>query len=176
MTGKINNTYLKAQINVLKKSARDHRNNTRPGQRRFWMYGYLKVVYAVFRTLKTQGVSKKSARRIVKRLKLPIKLNSHLIRVLIEVSAGPEDNRTKIKWANALRYAFGWLQQPERLEWFFQVNKGISGCATMQAINDGTSRKKSRKNSASSERPFAQSASMPMQSSEVAACDQRRKC
>ena len=28
MTGKINNTYLKAQINVLKKSARDHRNNT----------------------------------------------------------------------------------------------------------------------------------------------------
>ena len=94
------------------------------------MYPYLQDVYAVFLEIQAKGISKKAARRIVKFQKMPIKRNSHLLRVLIEASAGAEDNRTKIKWASALRYAFGWLQQPERLKWFFSVNGGLAGCAS----------------------------------------------
>jgi hypothetical protein len=55
--------------------------------------------------------------------------NSHPIRILIEASAGGEDNRTKSRWTQALKYAHGWLQPPERLKWFFTVNGGISGSA-----------------------------------------------
>lgn len=160
MTEKISNKYLTTQLDFLKKSASQHRNNNKPGRRRFWMYGYLQDVYTVFRASKSQGNSKKAAERIVKRLNLPIKRNSHLIRVLIEASVGTEDNRTKIKWANALRYAFGWLQQPERLEWFFDVNGGIAGSAAkFAALQKARRQKNTQSVPASSELPAAQSAS-----------------
>lgn len=161
MAEKITNKYLEAQIEALKKSENHHRNNNKPGRRRFWMYGYLRDVYRVFRVLQTQGVAKKAARRIVKQLELPIKIKSHLLRVLIEASAGAEDNRTKIKWASALRYAFGWLQQPEKLEWFFDVNGGIAGSAAkFSALRKARRQKKSQTTPASSEPPSAQSASV----------------
>lgn len=162
MTEKINNKYLTTQIVVLKKSAIHHRNNIKPGRRRFWMYGYLRDVYRVYRHFQSLGVSKKVVRKIVTRLKLPIKIKSHLLRALIEASAGAEDNRTKIKWANALRYAFGWLQEPERLEWFFGVNGGIAGSAAEFAFLQKARReRKLQKQSASSDPATAQIASMP---------------
>jgi len=50
---------------------------------------------------------------------------SHPIRVLIEASAGPEDNRAKSRWTQALKYAYGWRQPAKRLKWFFEVGGGI---------------------------------------------------
>ncbi len=171
MTKKINYKYLTAQIDILKKSATDHRNHNKPGQRRFWMYDFLRDVYRVYRHFESLGVSEKVARKIVKRLKLPIKRKSHLIRVLIEASVGTEDNRTKIKWTNALRYAFGWLQQPERLAWFFEVNGGIAGCVTKYAfLQQARLGKTPHSHAASSVPPAAQSVQMPMPSTRVADC------
>jgi hypothetical protein len=66
--------------------------------------------------------------------KLSIQRKSHPIRILIEASAGREDARQKSRWSHALKYAFGWLQLPERLEWFFSVNGGIAGSARKSAI------------------------------------------
>jgi hypothetical protein len=62
--------------------------------------------------------------------------------VLIEASAGPEDARQKSRWTQALKYAYGWRQSAERLEWFFQVNGGISGSARKYAINKKATRLK----------------------------------
>lgn len=98
------------------------------------MYGYLENVYEVFLEFQEKEISKKAGRRLAKLLKLPIKRKSHVFRVLIEASAGLEDNRTKIKWANALRYAYGWLQPANRLEWFFGVNGGLAGSAAKFAF------------------------------------------
>jgi hypothetical protein len=59
--------------------------------------------------------------------------SSHPIRTLIEASASGEDNRAKSRWTEALKYAAGWKQPAERLNWFFNVNGGISGCARKSA-------------------------------------------
>lgn len=141
MAKKINNKHLLGKIDELRKSLAINRRD-RPGYRRN-LYAHLEIIYRAFIEFNKIGMSKKIGRRLVKLLDLPINRSSHLIRVLVEAASGTEDNRTKIKWSQALRYAHGWMQRPERLEWFFEVNKGISGCARMQAINDGTSRKKS---------------------------------
>ena len=144
MSEKISDKCLIKKIEVLKRSATQHRNNDRPGQRRYWMYPYLRDVYEVFLELHSKDAAERTARRIVKLLNLQIRRKSHLLRVLIEATAGAEDNRAKIKWTSALRYAHGWLLPPERLEWFFDVNEGIAGCANKQAINGGTSRKRAK--------------------------------
>jgi hypothetical protein len=146
MSETMSDKYLIKKIKVLKRSAIQHRNNNEPGQRRYWMYGYLQDVYAAFLEIQAKGTSKKAARRIVKLQKMPIKRKSHLLRVLIEASAGAEDNRTKIKWASALRYAFGWLQPAERLDWFFEVNGGIAGSAAKFAFLQKVRRQKRLQN------------------------------
>jgi hypothetical protein len=119
-----------------------HRGDTRPGKRRFGVYRYLRDIYQVYLDLRSRRIAKKSTRRIAKICKLSIKKKSHPIRTLIEASAGPEDARQKSRWTQALKFAFGWLQLPERLEWFFSVNGGISGCAAKYALNKGTTRRK----------------------------------
>ena len=164
MSKNLSDKYLIKKIDQLKKSAFEHRNNNKPGQRRYWMHPYLKLVYEVFRDFRSKGISKKAAPQIVKLLKLPIRRKSHMLRVLIEASAGVEDNRTKIKWANALRYAFGWLQPATRLEWFFRVNGGIAGCAAKFAFLKAARRqRKLKKEPSSSDISNAQSASLPSQ-------------
>ena len=155
MSTKITDKYLIKTVQLLKNSATRHRSNNKPGQRRYWMYPYLQDVYEVFRDVQSQGISKKVGRRIEKLLKPPIKKKSHVIRVLIEASAGAEDNRTKIKWASALRYAFGWLQPATRLEWFFGVNGGIAGCAAKFAFLEAARRQQKLQKETSSSAPLA---------------------
>ena len=148
---KITDKYLIAKIEVLRRAADN-----------IELYPYLQAVYEVFLDLKTTGMAKKIARQIVKSFDLPIKRKSHLLRALIEASSTRQTNRTKSEWADALRYAHGWLQRPERLEWFFEVNKGIAGCATKQALNDGTSRKRIVSMSDSSGQRGAQGTAEPI--------------
>jgi hypothetical protein len=118
---------------MLRKSAKKHRNDTRPGKRRFGVYKYLGSVYELYLQFRSRRIARKATRRIVKEMHLAIRRNSHPIRVLIESSAGGEDNRTKSRWLRALKYAHGWLQPAERLTWFFTVNGGISGSAAKYA-------------------------------------------
>ena len=150
MSKKINGDYLLRKIKHLKKSARQHRSNNQPGQRRYWMYGYLKDVYEVFLEFEEKEISKQAGRRIIKLLQLTINKKSHVVRVLIEASAGREDNRTKIKWTNALRHAHGWLQPPDRLEWHFGASGGIAGCAAKFALLKKARRQRKLKEAASS--------------------------
>jgi hypothetical protein len=99
-------------------------------------------IYRIYRDLRLRRVARKSTRRIAKLFKLSIQRKSHPVRILIEASAGPEDPRQKSRWTQALKYAFGWLQLPERLEWFFSVNGGIAECARKYAVIKKTARQK----------------------------------
>jgi hypothetical protein len=75
-------------------------------------------------------------------MQLSIRKNAHPIRILIEASAGAEDNRTKSRWTQALKFAFGWRQPAKRLKWFFKVNGGIAGSARKYATNRTAERRK----------------------------------
>jgi hypothetical protein len=102
----------------------------------------LRDVYELYLELRLKRNAKKSTRRIAKICKLSTQRKSHPIRILIEASAGPEDARQKSRWTQALKYAYGWRQSAERLEWFFQANGGISGSARKYAVNNKTARRK----------------------------------
>jgi hypothetical protein len=102
----------------------------------------LRDVYELYLELRLKRNAKKSTRRIAKICKLSTQRKSHPIRILIEASAGPEDARQKSRWTQALKYAYGWRQSAERLEWFFQTNGGISGSARKYAVNNKTARRK----------------------------------
>jgi hypothetical protein len=127
---------------TLKQSAVKHRSDIRPGRRRFGIYKYLADVYQVYRDLRSRRVARKSTRRIEKLFKLSIQRKSHPIRILIEASAGPEDNRAKSRWTQALRYVWGWRQPAKKVKWTLEANGGISGCASKYALNKGTNRRK----------------------------------
>jgi hypothetical protein len=129
----INDQYLRKIIRTLKKSAKKHRADIRPGRRRFGVYRYLTDVYEVYLEFRSRRIARKATRRIAKRMHLSIRNNSHPIRILIEASAGPEDNRAKSRWTQALKYAYGWRQPAKRLKWFFEVAGGIAGSARKYA-------------------------------------------
>jgi hypothetical protein len=93
----------------------------------------LRDVYELYLDLRSRRIARKATRRIAKISKLSLQRKSHPIRVLIEASAGPEDARQKSRWSQALKYAYGWRQSAERLEWFFQTNGGIAGTARKSA-------------------------------------------
>ncbi len=120
-------------MRTLKKSAAKHRADIRPGKRRFGIYKYLTDIYRIYLELRSRRIARKATRRIAKRMHLSIRRNSHPIRILIEGSAVAEDNRTKSRWTQALKYAFGWSQRPERLNWFFKECGGIAGTARKYA-------------------------------------------
>jgi hypothetical protein len=130
----VTDKYLRRKIIKLKKSAAKHRGDIRPGKRRFGLYRYLRDIYELYLDLRSRRIARKATRRIAKLYKLSIQRKSHPIRILIEASAGPEDARQKSRWSQALKYAYGWRQSAERLEWFFKVNGGIAGTARKSAI------------------------------------------
>jgi hypothetical protein len=113
--------YLIDKIDALKPSA--NHNLRGPNKR---VLEYLGDVYAVVLEFQAKGESKAAARRIVTMGNLLIKNNTHLITVLIEATAATERTRVRRQWARALRYALGWKQPAEKLEWFFEANHGIA--------------------------------------------------
>jgi hypothetical protein len=133
MQAAINDQYLREIIRTLKKSAANHRNDTRPGRRRFGLYRYLRDVYQAYLDLRSSRIARKATRRIAKICKLPSRRKTHPIRILIEASAGPEDNRAMSRWTQALKYAYGWRQPAKRLKWFFEEAGGIAGSARKYA-------------------------------------------
>jgi hypothetical protein len=142
MSTRITDEYLRKIINTLKQSAVKHRGDTRPGKRRLGLYRYLRSVYEFYLELRFKRSARKATRRIAKLFKLSIQRKSHPIRVLIEASAGPEDNRAKSRWTQALKFAFGWRQPAKRLKWFFKVTGGIAGSARKYAVNQKAARRK----------------------------------
>ena len=142
MSTRITDKYLGKIIRNLKQSSLKHRGDIRPGRRRFGVCQYLRDVYQIYLDLRSRRNAKSATRRIAKISKLSIHRKSHPIRALIEASAGPEDARQKSRWTQALKYAYGWRQSAERLEWFFQTNGGISGSARKYAVNNKTARRK----------------------------------
>jgi hypothetical protein len=142
MSTRITDEYLRKIIRTLKNSAAKHRGDTRPGKRRFGLYRYLRDVYELYLELRFKRSARRATRRIAKLFKLSIQRKSHPIRILIEASAGPEDNRAKSRWTQALRYALGWRQPGNKLKWTLETNGGISGCARKYAVTKKTARRK----------------------------------
>lgn len=120
-------------IAKLKELFQECRHEDRSGRRRFAIYRYLGEIYSVYCDLRSERIARLTARRIAKCRKLLCRKNAHPIRILIEASAGQEDNRTKSRWTQALKYAYGWRQQPGRLGRFFKECRGISGAAGKEA-------------------------------------------
>jgi hypothetical protein len=137
MSTRITDEYLRKIIRTLKKSAAKHRGDTRPGKRRFGVYRYLRDVYELYLELRFKRSARKATRRIAKIFHLSIQRKSHPIRILIEASAGPEDNRAKSRWTQALRYAYGWRQPGNKLKLTLETSGGISGCARKYAELQG---------------------------------------
>jgi hypothetical protein len=133
MSTRITDEYLRKIINTLKQSAVKHRSDTRPGKRRFGLYRYLRDVYELYLDLRSRRIARTASRRIAKICKLSIKKKSHPIRILIEASAGPEDARQKSRWAQALKYVYGWRLPAAQLKWCLRKNGGIAGCARKYA-------------------------------------------
>ena len=133
----VTDKYLRGIVDELKRSANKHRLDVRPGNRRFGVYRYLEDVYRVYLDLRSRRIAKNAKRTIAKRLQLSCNKTAHPIRVLIEASAAEEDNRAKSRWTQALLYAHGWRQLPDRIQWFFEVNGGISGSAAKLAALKG---------------------------------------
>jgi hypothetical protein len=144
MSTRITDEYLRKIISTLKQSAVKHRGDTRPGRRRFGLYRFLRNVYELYLELRFKRSARKATRRIAKLFKLSIQRKSHPIRILIEASAGPEDNRAKSRWVQALKYVDGWKLPPKKVRWCFNENGGIAGCARKYA--DLQARRKPTKN------------------------------
>jgi hypothetical protein len=141
MSTAMTDKYLRRKIRKLKKSAANHRGDIRPGKRRFGLYRYLRDVYDLYLDLRSRRIARAATWRIAKICKLPTQRKSHPIRILIEASAGPEDNRAKSRWTKALLYVLGWRQPAKKLKWCLRQNGGISGCAAKYALNKGTARR-----------------------------------
>ena len=141
MSTRITDKYLQEIIRTLKKSASKHRGDTRPGKRRFGLYKYLTDVFRAYLELRSRRIARKATRRIAEISKLSIQRKSHPIRILIEASAGPEDNRAKSRWTKALLFVLGWRLPVAKLKWCLRQNGGISGCAAKYALNKGTARR-----------------------------------
>ena len=143
MSHTITDKYLRKIIRTLKNSAAKHRNDIRPGRRRFGIYKYLTDVYQVYRDLRLERSARRATRRIAKISRLSLKKKSHPIRILIEASAGLEDARQKSRWTQALKYAFGWRLPAAKLKWCFENSGGISGCAAKYAAKNKNALRKS---------------------------------
>ena len=115
---------LNEKVELLKQCASKHRGAAEPE-----IYGYLKYVYEIFLDFQSKGVAEQVAQRVVDLKRLPLKNRTDLFQVLIQASAASEDDNEKIRWVNALRYVYGWLQPASRLEWCFGVSGGVAGCA-----------------------------------------------
>ncbi len=129
---------VEAIIVSLRKSASKHRCDTRPGKRRFGLYKYLVRVYRVYCDLHSKRIAKSAALEIAELVGIRVRKNAHPIRILIDASAGPEDGRQKSRWVQALQYVYGWRLPPERVEWCFQQNGGVYGCARKYAALNKT--------------------------------------
>ena len=150
---RVTDDYLLDQIAELKISAAKHREEMRPGRRRFKNYRYLRDVYKVYLNLHSRRRFKKAVRRIAKELQLSCNKKAHPIRILIEASCGPEDARQKSRMTKSLIFALGWLTKPTRLIWLFEHSGGISGAASKLAVNNGTTRRK--KNATITDQPIS---------------------
>jgi hypothetical protein len=152
MEKELTDRYLGRKIRRLKKSAILNRRDFRPGRRRFGLYRFLADVYEVYRDLRSRRIARKASRKIAKILELPIRKKTHPIRLLIEAAGGVEDSRQKSRWTQALKFAFGWRQPADKLDWFFGQNGGVSGCARKYSGAHGTTRcKKMTTNAGSGE-------------------------
>ena len=135
MTVKRNSeNFILREIDRLRICAIKHRRNVRAGKKRGGLRRYLTEVYRSYLNLRSNGIGESAKRRIEKLLQLPTNRSSHLLLILIWASAPKEDPRQKSRWSQALIFAYGWRQRPERLDYFFGINGGIYGCSRKQAL------------------------------------------
>jgi hypothetical protein len=125
----MNDSNLKSRIRKLKKRWKKSRL---PGKR-FGMIPYLASVYRFYSRLRDQVVAKKTAERLAVLKSMP-KRPVHAFRIFLDASC-IEDERTKSRWTQALRYAWKWRSKWDDLEAFFKANGGLSGCANRMAHN-----------------------------------------
>jgi hypothetical protein len=128
----------------LRKSFLKHRFHAPPGKRRFGLHKYLVRIYRIFLDLRSKRISKSATRQIAKLAGIHVRKSSHPIRILIDVSTGPEDQKQKSRWVQALRYVYGWRLPPDKVEWCFKESGGIYGCARKYAVLNKAARDRQR--------------------------------
>jgi len=97
-------------------------------RQRFAFYEYLGAVYAFYALLRRKKEAKKAARRIAKLFDVRSQKRTHSIRVIIDATSAA-DEKTKSRWARALRYAWYGRQWWKDIDELFRSNGGVAGCA-----------------------------------------------
>ena len=103
---------------------------------RFDIYGFLQAVYETYRLWKRQSAATRTARKIARALRIPLRAGVSPIRVLIEATYADADPKQKSRWVRALQHAHDEHTAPEKLISFIRCNGGIAGCAARAAQDD----------------------------------------
>jgi hypothetical protein len=95
---------------------------------RFAFYEYLEAVFEFYERLRRKKQAKSAARCIAKLYGIRTQNRTHSIRVIIDATSAA-DEKTKSRWARALRYAWYGRQWWRNLNELFASNGGLAGCA-----------------------------------------------
>jgi hypothetical protein len=97
-------------------------------RQRFAFYEFLDEVLKFYRRLRRKKEAKRAARRIAELFGIRKQQRTHSIRVIIDATS-VADEKTKSRWARALRYAWYGRRWWKNLNELFQSNGGTAGCA-----------------------------------------------
>jgi hypothetical protein len=97
-------------------------------RQRFAFYECLGEVLKFYRRLRRKEEAKGAARRIAELLGVRRQKRTHSIRVIIDATSAADD-KTKSRWARALRYAWYGRRWWKDLNELFRSNGGPAGCA-----------------------------------------------
>lgn len=99
---------------------------------RFAHYRYLAAVYALYAELRRERVARKTSYQIAKSAGLPVRRDTHPIRILIDTTSGA-NAKIKSRWTQAIRFAWHERTDGKDIIDFLRHNGGLSGCAAQFA-------------------------------------------
>jgi hypothetical protein len=97
---------------------------------RFKERPYLQAVYKLYRDWREDGLSTSLSRQAAKMCGIPLREDSHPIRIIIDCSSPNTDEKMRSRWALALRHAYVKRISPSKLLEFLDDEGGVAGRAS----------------------------------------------
>jgi hypothetical protein len=113
------------------RSARYLARTMRPRDRAM-LHEYLGLLYGLFHKWRTLGKSKKSARKLARRVGLSM-TKARPAWILVEATFLKAGRKQHSRWARVLEFAYRIKVLPRSFARFVQENGGVSGCAAFAA-------------------------------------------
>jgi hypothetical protein len=105
---------------------------SRSSESRFALRNYLKAVLALYLAWTSDDADRVAA-RAAKLKGRRRRDDSHPLRIIIDLTSGETDLKTRSRWARALEYGINEGVSPARFKSFVRANGGISACAAKAA-------------------------------------------